>query len=606
VYLLAIMACATATLITWQVPALRYQSPFILFFVAVAVSAWFGGIGPGLLATVLSSIVIGGVFTPPEQINLLLGMAGILRLGALLLVALLLSSLAAQRAAAEKNFTTLVESAPDAIIGVDRSGRIILVNSEAERVFGYTRREMVGQPIELLVPERFRETHPAKRAEYYKQPAVLPMGSGLELKARRKDGTEFPVEVSLSAIGHGERMRVTSIIRDITERKHAEHERAQLIREQAARVEAEAAQRRFRDLVQDLEAIVWEMDLASCEFTFVSNRAEEILGFPLDAWMGNSTFWLQHVLPEDREHVLEFLRNVTDTGPNHTEYRARRADGQVLWLRMIVYVKRDEHRRPVRLRGLMVNITERKQAEEALRLSEKLTATARLAASIAHEVNNPMAAVTNIMYLLSQSPALDEKARHYVTVAQEELRRMAHITTQMLGFYRESAVPTTIRVANVLDTITELYAGKIQADGIKVRKKYKRVPELRAFAGEIRQAFANLLLNALEAVGPNGEITLSVAPSRDWKSGQAGVRITFADNGRGIAPQHRAHLFEAFFTTKGQKGTGLGLWVSQGIVRKHGGFIRVRSSVRPGRAGTVFSIFLPEETAERTRAAGAA
>ncbi|MFB3916534.1 MAG: PAS domain S-box protein [Terriglobales bacterium] len=501
------------------------------------------------------------------------------------------------RRRASENFRTLVESAPDAIVGVDERGRIALVNSQAEKMFGYSRQELLGQSLEMLVPERFREAHVAHRKDFNAHPVIRPMGTRATLTACRKDGTEFSTEISLSPIQTEKGLLVTSIIRDITERKKVEDERAQLIREQAARVEAEAAQRRFHDLVQDLDAIVWEVDLQSWMFTFVNKRAEQMLGYPLQRWLESPDFWLEHVHPDDRGAVVHLLRSVTRETPRHFEYRAIAADGRQLWLRLLVYVVRDPDNRPRQLRGLMVDITDRKQAEETLRVSEKLAATGRLAASIAHEINNPIAAVTNLLYLLDERSDLDDEAKRYVHLAQEELTRVAHITRQMLGFYRDSTSPVPVNLAEVLENTLELFSHQFRAEDVRVQKDFDEVPPLRAFPGEMRQVFSNLLLNSLEALGGSGVIRLRIKSSRDWRDfSRYGIRLSFADNGHGIRPEHLEHIFEPFFTTKGQNGTGLGLWVSYGIIEKHGGVIRVHSSTRAGRSGTVFWIFFPADT----------
>jgi two-component system CheB/CheR fusion protein len=258
---------------------------------------------------------------------------------------------------------------------------------------------------------------------------------------------------------------------------------------------------------------------------------------------------------------------------------------------MVIY-RREWPADPVR--GVMVDVTERHRAEVALRNSEKLAATGRLAATIAHEINNPMAAVTNLMYLLEQMPGLDPTAREFARIAQEELQRMAHITRQMLGFYRDTAAPVDASIPELLQNVLQLYAKRIASSGVKVETRFDKVPQVRVFPGEIRQVFSNLILNALDAVEKGGAIRVRVHPGHNWSGeGSPGVRISIADNGSGIDPALRHRIFEPFFTTKDQRGTGLGLWVCQGIVRKHGGRITVRSSKRLGRSGTCFSILLP-------------
>jgi signal transduction histidine kinase len=225
-----------------------------------------------------------------------------------------------------------------------------------------------------------------------------------------------------------------------------------------------------------------------------------------------------------------------------------------------------------------------------------------LAASIAHEINNPMASVTNLLYLLEHHGNLDDTAREYVRLAEEELGRVTHIVRQMLGFYREAESPVDVSLREVVENVLLLYKRRISNTGIHVQSRYDFDGVIHAFPGEIRQVFSNLIVNAVEAVGSTGCIRVHVSASRDWARPEArGVRVTIADNGPGIAPAARRKIFDPFFTTKGERGTGLGLWVSEGIVRKHGGFIRVHTST--GRYhGTSFSVFIPTQAPAQKRA----
>jgi two-component system, NtrC family, sensor kinase len=254
-----------------------------------------------------------------------------------------------------------------------------------------------------------------------------------------------------------------------------------------------------------------------------------------------------------------------------------------------------------RVTGTVVSfrdITERRRTEEALRVTEKLASTGRMAATIAHEINNPLEAVTNLLYLIGHHPSLDDAVRKYTVMAEQELGRVTHITRQTLGFYRRSEFPTTISLTDVLESVLSIYARKMESGEITIIRKYRYEEAVQGFAGEIRQVFSNLLINAIEAVGQKGRILIHLSSWRDWRRGGelCGVKVSIADNGPGINAEKRAHIFEPFFTTKGEKGTGLGLWVTQGIVRKHGGFIRVKSTSGGNMTGTCFTVFLPSRT----------
>ncbi|MGH9521333.1 MAG: PAS domain S-box protein [Terriglobales bacterium] len=496
--------------------------------------------------------------------------------------------------------------------------------------------------------------------------------------------------------------------------------------ERIARSDAARAERRFRDLVHSLDAIVWEADVADWRFTFVSRRAEKMLGYPLRDWQATPDFWLKIAHRDDRAAIERQRQEMLKRGRGGAmKFRAYSADGRTLWFRALCEVVRDLAGVPRQMRGLMLDITQRrraerdalllaaivestdeaiigkdlsgiirtwnagaekmygytaaevvgrpvtvleppqrrgeideimrklragepishmetqrrrkdgeiidvaltvspirdpksnavlgasaiarditgmKRAERTLRNTEKLAATGRLAASIAHEINNPMASVTNLLYLLEHHGTLDATATEYVKLAQDELKRITHIVRQMLGFYRESESPVAVDPAEVIDNVLLLYSRRLQNTKIDVQKNHRTDAQIQGFPGEIRQVFSNLLVNAIEAVGEKGRIRIDVRRARDWSSPKRtkGVRILVADDGPGIPETARKHIFEPFFTTKGERGTGLGLWVSEGIVRKHGGTMRVRSATG-ARHGTCFSLFFPAAPAQPAR-----
>ena len=260
------------------------------------------------------------------------------------------------------------------------------------------------------------------------------------------------------------------------------------------------------------------------------------------------------------------------------------------------------------MRGMVLvlrDVTERKRSEAALQSSERLALIGRLAATIAHEIRNPLDAVMNLTYLVKSSPALGNDVRGHVMMAEDELRRIVHITSQLLSFHREAREAVSVDVEEIMESVLALFAPKLASSRIEVKREYKSHPAVMAFPGELRQVFSNLLANAMDAVGKNGVIRVRVAPAQGYGNGSIpGVRILVADNGCGIPDTSRESLFTPFFTTKGERGTGLGLWVSRGIVEKHEGTLRLRSSQRPGRyRGTAFAIFLPQQPQNGSRAA---
>jgi PAS domain S-box-containing protein len=253
----------------------------------------------------------------------------------------------------------------------------------------------------------------------------------------------------------------------------------------------------------------------------------------------------------------------------------------------------------VRWAGIIVrDVSERARSEEALRRTEKLAATGRLAASIAHEINNPLEAITNLLYLLHNFAGLSESALHYVIMAEHEARRISEIAQQTLRFYRQSTLPIRANIGELANSVLDLYRGRLHTMGVEVERRYRAHADLLCFDGEIRQVIANLVGNAVDAIPPTGgRLFVRVRPSHSWDAtATPGVRLTVADTGSGMPPDVRSRIFEAFFTTKEATGTGLGLWVSHEIIVKHHGLVRVRSRlVSLGRpSGTVFHIFFPD------------
>lgn len=240
------------------------------------------------------------------------------------------------------------------------------------------------------------------------------------------------------------------------------------------------------------------------------------------------------------------------------------------------------------------DITTRKISEEALRRAEKLATAGRLSATLAHELNNPLEAITNLIYIVRNSSGVDEKSKKRLDLADQELSRVAHLTKQTLGFYRDSSSPVRLDLSEVMDEVLAIYMRKLESKGVSVHKQYSQSDEVIAYPGEVRQIFSNLIGNAIDAMTDSGCVSIKIANSREWRNGdRSGVRATIFDSGSGIDPAIKPRLFEPFYTTKTDIGTGLGLWLAKELVQKHGGSISVHSSIRTGSSGTAFSVFLP-------------
>ena len=241
-------------------------------------------------------------------------------------------------------------------------------------------------------------------------------------------------------------------------------------------------------------------------------------------------------------------------------------------------------------------LAQRRKTEVALLQSEKLAVAGRLAASIAHEINNPLESVTNLLFLIGSSSSLEE-AKIYAATATDELARVSEIAIHTLKFFRQLSKPTSVYLTDLVDSALVLYQGRLVSACVTVEKDFRTCPPITAMAGELRQVVVNLVGNALDAMRGGGTLNIRIDRGREYSNGsRPGMRLTIADSGSGISPEIKSRIFEPFVSSKGDTGTGLGLWVSSEIIRKHGGTIRFKSSSLPPSTGTVFSIFLPVDT----------
>jgi two-component system NtrC family sensor kinase len=353
------------------------------------------------------------------------------------------------------------------------------------------------------------------------------------------------------------------------------------------------SQERFDLAQQKVKLGSWEWNIVTDQITW-SNSLANLHGIENTAGFPSMEQWLQLVHADDRASLMQAIKAALAGEKDYdVEFRSVRPDGTIQWIAARGAVFRDENGTPTRMIGVSLDVTSRKLAEDALKETQRLLGAGRMAASVAHEINNPLAAVVNIIYLLRHNNSLNADALHLVEWADRELSRVAYIVSQTLGFYRQSDLPVAVNLRDAVCDVFELLKKKVEACSIEVFTSFECEGIVHGHSTEIRQIVSNLVVNALEAMPSRGKLFVKITPSKDWKNGGGkGVRLYVHDNGSGVAPSVRNQIFEPFFSTKSNKGTGLGLWVIRSIVEKYHGSIHFHSCVGE-RGGTSFSVFLP-------------
>ena len=466
-------------------------------------------------------------------------------------------------------------------VAQDPACRSITANANLTEVLGLSQEDNVPPTFpfeEPLAYKVYRNGKPVPGTELPVQKAAMtgrPVKS-TELEIRRQDGTVTHLMGSASPLfdGAGHVRGAVGAFFDVTSRKKMED----MLRERADLLElaSEAI------IVRDPNGVL----------QYWNCGAEILYGWKREEVLGNNI-----------HEVLQTKFPVSDFEIEATIEEAGRWDGR------LVQRTKDGHelivasRQALKAEGQAIleinrDITAQLKAEDALRSAERLAAMGRMAGIIAHEINNPLEAITNAFYLLRDHPSLDDEARYFAQLGEQELLRVAHITKQTLSFYRESQKPIPLSVAELLDNVLELQTRRLQLARIKVDKRYRSTGSIQGFPAELKQVFLNLIGNAIQAMPNGGRMRVSVFERSDWKRQGRVVCIAICDTGSGVKVEDGKRLFEPFFTTKFSKGTGLGLWISKGIIQKYDGDIRFRTVFHPNGNVTSFRVLIPVVRAE--------
>jgi two-component system CheB/CheR fusion protein len=475
---------------------------------------------------------------------------------------------------------TIIENVPVPLLVLDSDLRVRLANETFCSTFQVSLKDTIGQLLYRLGNEQWKVPALTELLE-----KVLP---------ERKLVKNFSVTHEFPAIGRKIMLISARRIEDVI------IDRPPMvlltIEDVTGQKDAERALARMGMIVESSDDAIISKNLDGIIQTW-NRGAERLFGYTEEEAVGRSILMLMRPEKIDEEEVI-LGRIRRGEHIDHYETVRRRKDGNLLDVSLTISPILDEHGQVVGASKIARDISSRKITEAALIKSEKLAAAGRLAATLAHEINNPLQAVANLVTIWAQSPGLDAQTQSYAAMAEGELHRVSHLTQQALSFYRESVFPIPVDIEETIDSVLSIYEKRIATRGVEVKRRYQsREATIKAYPGELRQVFSTLLVNALEAVDANGAIHVRVRKASHLKSPAIqGIRVTIADDGVGIPSSNVPRIFEPFFTTKGENGTGLGLWVASGIVDRSGGSILTRSSVHPDRHGTCFSIFLPAKS----------
>ncbi len=479
---------------------------------------------------------------------------------------------------------SILDSLPIGVLMATPDGTIVRGNRAVERIF---RHPTLPTP-DIPSHSQWIAFHPDGRriqGEEYPLPRAMKSRQAVpteDVLYQRGDGTLAWVSLNAAPIldDQGTLLGGVVAISDVDDQRRASEQ-------------LRKSEERFRRLIEAASVGLLIGDLKG-GVSYINPTLLKLLGYTSGEVADGTIRWSELTPPEfaDRDALaVAQLRKSGTADPYEKVYLSK--DGRRIPLLVgATMISAPDGSTETSVAVFLTDLSQQKLAEGALVQSEKLAAVGRLAASISHEINNPLEAVTNLLFLIKQE-ALPEQAAAYLQIAEQELARVSQIAGQTLRFHRQATRARAITPLELLEPVLALYRGRLNNSSISVRLDQRDARPVVCFEGDIRQVLNNLVSNAIDAMRTGGALTLRIRESRSRHLSQSGARITIADTGHGMPEETRRHIFEPFYTTKGINGTGLGLWISHGIVQKHNGTLSVRSSTDPVRHGTVFSLFLP-------------
>jgi PAS domain S-box-containing protein len=558
-----------ATLLSWEFLPVIHSMRFAFLALAALAIAWLSGLRHAVLSIMLSAVLADfflmetshrGTFDPADLISI--GLWAVLVLAA----AFPLSKLRQTQIHGEKMLSSIAEG----FCVLDHNWKIVYMNSFGEKLVGKGKGEVIGQSYWEAFPET--------------------VGTAVEQQYRRCAAERVPAEFDHRAASLGRWLRIRAYpFRDGLSIFFQDVSGAKL-REEQLRVMLD----RLAEAHKAAQIGTWDWNIKNNEL-FWSDEIPRLHGLKPEKFDNRMETWINTIHPEDLPGVQEKIRKALESKQEYyAEFRVVWPNGETHWIYGQGQVITDADG-TVRMVGIGGDVTQRRLQEETLRRTEKLATAGRLAATIAHEINNPLEAVTNLIYLLRQEKEITPEVAALLRLADEQLARVNHIAKQTLAFYRESNAPEPVDIVQLLEDLAGFLTARFASKQLLVLREYEKVGIVNGYCGELRQALSNLITNAIDASPWGGKLILRVKPE-PREGDHIFVRIEVEDFGPGILPGDLPHIFEPFFTTKADVGTGLGLWITKQLVEKRGGRLELRSKCAQGDSGACFSIILPAST----------